>query len=197
MDFVAWALVGGFGLFMVGASMWRLEYEAPMEEALVTMHADRTRRRWIHGLMIPAVALTTAGLWGLAHVDPRVALGAGLYTVGAVPWLGALAFRLTVGEWAAESAASGEAIPASYRALSVWVDLGHTVHMGTAYAATVPVALGLAGTSLVVDWLPAAGITWAVVMVGLFALPRLRFVAEPPFWAHVFTFAVGLSMLLV
>ncbi len=196
METTAWVLVAGFALFVAGAGAWRLEYEQAPEDALPVMHADRARLRWIHGVMLPAVAFTVAGLWGLASIDPMVAVGAGLYAVGAVPWMLALAFRLSVGEWAAERTATDGRVPEVYEPLARWAGLGHPIHMATAYLATIPLALGLADSGLVAGWLPTAGIVWAGILGLLFVIPRTRFVAAPPFWAHVFTFAVGLSLLL-
>ncbi|NIR40777.1 MAG: hypothetical protein GWN07_33425, partial [Actinobacteria bacterium] len=49
---------------------------------------------------------------------------------------------------------------------------------------------------LVPGWLAWAGAVWGVALFLLFLVPRSRFVAAPPFWAHAFTFAAGLALLI-
>ena len=198
MTLIGWVLVAGFVSFMVGAGGWRIEYEQPAEVSLPIMHGDRRRLRWIHWWMIPGVALTTSGLGGLGLVarEPAIGLAAVTYAIGAILWIAALAFRLTVGEWAAEHTASTGEVPSVYLPLARWAGLGHTIHMGTAYVSAVPLAWGASETGLIVGWLAWAGTFWAVTLAALFLIARTRFIAAPPFWAHVFTFAVGLSILL-
>jgi len=62
-------LIAGFGVFMVGASAWRLEYQAPLPERLPVLHSDLWRLRWIHSTMVAAMILTPAGLAALAAPD--------------------------------------------------------------------------------------------------------------------------------
>lgn len=40
-----------------------------------------------------------------------------------------------------------------------------------------------------------AGSVWAALMTILFLIPRTRFVASPPFLAHMWTLAVGIALL--
>lgn len=198
MTLVGWLLVTGFVAFMVGAGGWRLQYEQPPEQSLPVMHADRGRLRWIHWWMIPAVVLTASGLGGLALVadDAGVGVAAAGYGLGAVLWIAELAFRLTVGEWAAEHTSATGEVPELYLPLAQWAGLGHAIHMATAYLTAVPLAWGAWNAGLIAGWLAWAGTIWAVVLAALFLVPRIRFIAAPPFWAHVFTFAVGLSILI-
>lgn len=198
MTLVGWLLVSGFVTFMLGAGGWRAEYEQPLEESLPVMHADRRRMRWIHRWMVLALPLTVAGLGGLAHLanDPGAAVAAAGYTAGAVLWIGSLVFRLSVGEWAAEQTAATGEVPDVYPALARWAGYGHLVHMVSAYATAIPLAWAAEGAGLISGWLAWAGSIWGLALLGLFAVPRTRFIASPPFWAHTFTFAVGLSMLL-
>lgn len=198
MALVAWTLVLGFVGFMVGAARWRIEYEQSPDRALPVMHADRFRLRWIHWWMVPSVVLTTAGLTGLAWLvsDPGAALAAGAYAVGAVLWVGALLFRLSVGEWAAEWTAERGEVPEVYEPLARWAGLGHAVHMVAAYLSAIPLAWAVEAAGLVPTWLAWAGSVWGLGLAALFLVPRTRFVAAPPFWAHVFTLAVGMSLLL-
>jgi hypothetical protein len=197
MALVGWTLVAGFVGFMVGAGGWRLEYEQPLDRSLPVMHADRRRLRWIHWWMGPSVVLTTAGLTGLAWLvsEPGAALAAGAYSLGAVLWVGALLFRLSVGEWAAERTVLDGSVPDVYEPLARWAGYGHAVHMVAAYLSAVPLAWAVEAAGLVPTWLAWAGSVWGLGLAVLFLVPRTRFAAAPPFWAHVFTFAVGLALL--
>jgi hypothetical protein len=118
------------------------------------------------------------------------------YAVGAVLWLTALTFRLTVGEWAAERTATTGSVPQMFVPLTQWVGLGHSIHMATAYLSAVPLAWAASRAGLIADWLAWAGAAWGLGLMALFLIPRTRFIAAPPFWAHTFTFAVGVSILL-
>ena len=198
MTLVGWLLVTGFVAFMIGAGGWRLEYEQPAVRSLPIMHADRRRLRWIHWWMIPALVLTVSGLGGLAWTTGEAGIGvaASAYAVGAVMWIGALAFRLTMGEWAAEATAATGEVPEVYPPLARWAGLGHAIHMVTAYVSAVPLAWAASDADLIAGWLAWAGTVWGLGLCALFLNPRTQFIAAPPFWAHVFTFAVGLSILV-
>jgi hypothetical protein len=66
--------------------------------------------------------------------------------------------------------------------------------MMTAYISAVPLARATADAGLIPGWLATAGILWGATLAVLFLVPRSRFVAAPPFWAHVFTFAIGVAL---
>lgn len=89
-------LVAGLAIFLIGAAAWRRDYEKPLSEALRVIHEDRKRRAWIHLWMIPAMFVTSAGVFGIAatvdnaRVAVAVAVMAGVvYLMGAVCWVGA------------------------------------------------------------------------------------------------------------
>ena len=192
-------LVGGFLVFMTGAVLWRpAAYEQPVEVALPLMHADRRRLRWIHWWMIPAIFLTIGGLGGLAWFvsNAGVAIAAVVYAAGGVLWVLALSFRETVGEWAARQAAETGSVPPVYLPLSSWMGLCHAIHMMTAYVTAIPLGWSLAEAGLIPGWLGWAGAVWGLVLGAVLLVPAIRFVAQPPFWAHTFTGAVGLALLL-
>lgn len=198
MTVVGWVLIGGFVSFMIGASRWRVEYEQPLELALPIMHADRARMRSIHVWMLPALFLTPAGLGGLAVLsgEPGVALASTAYTVGAVLWAGTLVFRLSVGEWAAERTSVDGRVPDIYPPFARMAGFGHFAHMLSAYLTAVPLGWAAAGADLIPDWLAWAGSIWGGALAVLFLIPVTRFVAAPPFWAHTFTLAVGIALLV-
>lgn len=198
MRFLGLVLVAGFAAFMVGAVAWRLEYEQSLDEALPIMHADVRRLRWIHWWMISGVFLTVSGLGGLAWSvsDAGTAVATAGYSLGAVLWVAALLFRLSVGEWAAEQTAATGTVPAIFPPMARWMSLCHGTHMMSAYLAAVPLGWSLAQAGLIPDWLGWAGSLWGAVLGVTMMVPRLRFAAQPPFWAHVFTFAVGIALLI-
>lgn len=198
MTLVGWLLIAGFVFFMVGASGWRIQYEQPMEIALPLMHAERGRMRWIHRWMLPALFLTPAGLGGLAWLvsDAGVAVASTAYTVGAVLWAGTLIFRLSVGEWAAERTAEEGRVPEVYPPLARMAGFGHFAHMLSAYLTAVPLGWSVADSGLMPEWLAWAGSIWGLGLAALLLIPKTRFMAAPPFWAHTYTFAVGVALLV-
>lgn len=191
-------LVAGFAAFMTGALAWRLEYEQPLDEALPIMHADAQRLRWIHWWMVSGVVLTVSGLGGLAWSvsDAGTAIAAAAYSLGAVLWVLALLFRLSVGEWAAEQTVATGTVPAIYPPMARLMGLCHGTHMVTAYLSAVPLGSSLARAGLIPGWLGWAGALWGASLGVTMLVPRLRFAAQPPFWAHFFTFAIGLTLLI-
>ena len=142
-EVVGVVLIAGAVVFLVGAGGWRLAYEQPLREALRVIHGDRRRRAWIHAWMIPAMFLTSAGLFGLVMVvgdGPAavlVAMAATVFALGAVCWIASLAFRLTVVPWAAERTVADGEPPEGFAALDRWAGSLYVVHMASAYAAAL------------------------------------------------------------
>ena len=85
---VAGLLIGGFAIFLVGAALWRMEYETELPEALLAIAESSGRWRWIHAWMIAGVAVTIVGLTALTLVmaasDEPVygAAGGALFAIG-------------------------------------------------------------------------------------------------------------------
>ncbi|HSG78840.1 MAG TPA: hypothetical protein VLD62_04600 [Acidimicrobiia bacterium] len=196
MTAAGWLLIAGFVAFMTGAGAWRLEFQLPLPERFPHVVTHRTRLRWIHTWMLVAMVLTPAGLAAAAAVSsqPVAWAAATAYAIGALPWIGELSFRLTVAERVAGSVAAGSAVPDWYRPLEAWAALGHRFHMLVSYATAVPLAWGLRDADLIPGWLAWAGAAWGAAWLIGYAVPRTRFAFEPPFWAHVFTFAVGIAL---
>jgi hypothetical protein len=197
MTTAAVLLIAGFVVFMAGAGAWKLGYQAPLAERMALLHADRLRLRWIHSAMLVAMVLTPAGVASAAAVSghPAAWAAAVAYGVGAVPWMLQLTFRLTVQERVAGAVVAGTPVPGWYVAVESWVALGHRVHMLVAYGSAVPLAWGLAEAAVIPVWLAWAGAVWGVAWLVGYSVPRVRFVFEPPFWAHLFTFAIGIALL--
>lgn len=190
-------LIAGFAVFMAGAAAWRLPYQGPTGERMPHLHADRVRLRWIHTAMLAAMVLTPAGLAATAFVaaHPAVWAGAAAYAVGAMPWVLHLSFRLTVQERVAAVYAAGGGIPDWYEPVEAWVGLGHRFHMAVSYGSAILLAWGLSEAQVISGWLAWGGAAWGALWLAGLAVPRTRFAFEPPFWAHLFTFAVGITLL--
>jgi hypothetical protein len=193
-----WLLVSGLVTFTIGAVRWRLEYEQPLAVSLPLRAADRGRLRWIQYWMIIGVAVTSMGLAAAAAVlvaSPWAAVAAALYGIGAAAFLIALAFRLTVGEWAAaETVATGQ-VPLLYPALSAWAAGLYGLHMITAYISAIPLGFVIAAATGP-NWLGWAGVVWGGGCATGFVLTRGAGFFSPPILAHVFSAAVGMTLLI-
>lgn len=203
MEIVGWTLVAGLVVFLVGAGGWRMAYEAPLEEALVTIHGDRRRRAWIHGWMVPAMFLTAAGLAALPFVledaTARVlaAMAATVFALGAVCWVLSLTFRLTVVPDAAADLVDRAAIPDHFRPLDRWASSMYATHMASAYVAAALLGAALLATEgLTPTWLGWTGVGFGVLWLAGFLATRFAGPFNPPAWAHLFTGAVGVALLL-
>ena len=196
---VGWLLVSGLVAFLVGAARWRLAYEQALEISLPLKAADTKRLRWIHYWMMGGVALTTVGLAATAQFADSLwgAVAAVLYALGAGAWLVALSFRLTVEEWAAAETVTTGIVPPVYPPLRAWAGGMYAVHMVTAYISAIPLAIVVVSEDLGPAWLGWAGGVWGAAYATGFVITRgAAAFFSPPFLAHLFTFAVGLALLL-
>jgi hypothetical protein len=201
-DLVGGVLVAGLVLFLIGAGGWRPAYDAPFPEPLPAIHRDRRRWRWIHGWMIVALFTTPAGVGAAVVVTeaslarPVVVMAAVVYTLGAVCWIAALTFRLTVVPWAAEVAVRTAAPPDTAGALERWSTLLYAVHMCSAYLASAILAGAILLDATLPTWLGWTGVVWGLAFVVGFLTPRVAVVFQPPAWAHLYTGAVGVALLV-
>jgi hypothetical protein len=199
-ELVGGTLVAGLVIFLVGAVAWRLAYEQPLRDALRVIHADRRRRAWIHAWMLVALFVTPAGIAGFAAVAGATAvlpaiMAAQVYGLGAVCWIAALAFRLTVVPWAAGSTVADGEPPDGFVALDSWAGALHAVHMAASYAAFALLGWALLASRGGPRWLGWLGIAWGVTFLGGFVATRFAGPFNPPFWAHAYTGVVGVVLL--
>lgn len=200
--FAGGALVAGLVMFLVGAVAWRLDYQRPLKEALPVIHRDRGRRAWIHTWMIAAVVVTPAGLAGLAMSleEPTAtvlaAMATVVYVAGAVCWIASLAFRLTVVPWAAERTVIDGRVPEDFAAYDRWAGALYLVHMLTAYVGSAVLGFAVLASDVLPTWLGWAGVAWGLAFAAGFVATRFAGPFNPPFWAHVYTGAVGVVLLL-
>jgi hypothetical protein len=201
-ELVGAVLVAGLVVFLVGAGAWRLAYDQPLHEALPVIHADRRRRAWIHLWMIPALFVTSAGMLGMPAVLSDglavvVSLMAGtVYALGAVCWIAALAFRLTVVPWAAAQIVERGELPEGFTALDGWAGALYSVHMVSAYA-----AFAILGAAVLIDgdlprWAGWVGVVGGLVLAAGFLATRREGPFNPPAWAHLYTAVVGVLLLV-
>lgn len=200
---VGWTLVAGFVIFLTGAARWRAAYEQPLEESLKVVAEDRRRRAWIHGWMIPAMFVTSAGLAGmplLVRADEVAVLvavmAAVVYALGASCWVGSLAFQLTVGPWAADRTVADGRVPEPFPALDAWAGSLYVVHMASAY-----VSFALMGAAVLVAGVLPAWVGWTGALFGLgslagFAATRASGPFNPPILAHLFPLVLGVAVLM-
>jgi len=199
---VGGVLVGGLGIFLVGAAAWRLEYQRPLHDSLPIIHRDHRRWVWIHVWMVVAMLVTPAGLAGLAVIPKEptttvlAAMAAAVYVAGAVCWIPSLAFRLTVVPWAAERTVAVGDVPEGFAAYDRWAGALYRVHMLTAYVASAVLGIAVLVSDSLPTWLGWSGVGWGLVFAAGLVATRFAGPFNPPFWAHVYTGTVGVYLLL-
>ncbi len=198
---VGGVLAAGLGIFLLGATAWRLEYQRPMHESLPLIHRDRRRLAWIHTWMIAAMLVTPAGLAGLAVTmdEPTAtaltAMAAAVYVSGGVCWIASLAFRLTVVPWAAEQTVTIGDVPDSFAAYDRWAGALYCVHMLSAYAASAVLGIAVLVSDALPTWLGWTGVAWGLAFAAGLVATRFAGPFNPPFWAHLYTGTVGVVLL--
>ena len=196
-------LVAGLAVFLVGAGAWRLEYQSPPQESLPAIHRDRRRWTWIHVWMVAGVLVTCAGLAGLAVIleEPTArvlaAMAAAVYVSGGICWIASLAFRLTVVRWAAEQAVTVGEAPDGFAAYDRWAGALYCVHMLTAYVASAVLGIAVLVSDALPTWLGWTGVGWGLAFAAGLVATRFAGPFNPPFWAHLYTGAIGISLLLL
>lgn len=193
---VGGALVGGLVVFMVGAVAWRIEYER--DDSLTLVHADRRRRAWIHCWMLVAMLVTPAGVVGFAALSGEVlaTMASVAYAVGALAWIVALTFRLTVVPWAAERAVATGTPPDGFSALDSWAGSLYIVHMAASYAVFALLGTAILMSDTLPHWSGWLGLGWGIAFLAGFVATRFAGPFNPPFWAHTYTALLGVVLLV-
>ena len=200
-ELVGAVLVAGLGVFLVGATRWRLEYQRPMQESLPAIHRDRRRWAGIHVWMVAAMVVTPAGLAGLILVmgEPTARIltaMAAAYVAGAVCWIVSLAFRLTVVPWAAEQTVTAGAVPSGFATYDRWSGTLYCIHMLTAYVASAVLGIAVLVSDTMPTWLGWTGLGWGLAFAAGLLATRFAGPFNPPFWAHLYTGTLGMYLLL-
>jgi hypothetical protein len=201
-ELVGSVLVAGLSIFLVGAVGWRLDYQRPPQESLPLIHRDHRRWRWIHLWMVAAMPVTAAGLAGVPVIlegrDATVlaAMAAAVYVSGAFCWLVSLAFRLTVVPWAAEHTVNVGKLPDGFAVHDRWAGALYCVHMLTAYVASAVLGIAVLVSETGPAWLGWVGLGWGLAFAAGLVATRFAGPFNPPFWAHLYTATVGVSLLV-
>lgn len=201
-DLVGATLIVGFVMFFIGAVRWRLAYDRPLAETMPLVHRDRERRSWIHVWMLVATIVTPAGIGGFAALPgPPLARAVALmaavaYTIGAVCWAASLAFRLTVGAWAAERTVQTGAMPDGFAAFDAWAGSLYTVHMAVSYATFAVLGAAVVASDITPDWTGWLGVGWGGLFLTGFVATRFAGPFNPPFWAHAYPLVLGIVLLV-
>ncbi len=195
-------LVAGLVIFLVGATAWRLDYQRPSQESLPVIHADRRRWAWIHTWMIAGLVVTPAGLAGLVvTLDEETAavltaMATAVYLSGGVCWIASLAFRLTVVPWAAARTVTDGHVPVGFDAYDRWAGRLYTVHMLTAYVGSAVLGIAVLASDALPPWLGWTGVVWGLAFAAGLVATRFAGPFNPPFWAHLYTGTVGVTLVL-
>ncbi len=199
---VGTVLVAGLGIFLVGATAWRLDYQRPLQESLPLVYRDRRRWAWIHVWMVAAMVVTPAGLAGLAVILEETSatvlatFAAAVYLSGGVCWIASLAFRLTVVPWAAEQTVTLGAVPDGFAAYDRWAGAMYCVHMLTAYVASALLGVAVLVSADLPTWLGWTGVGSGLAFAAGLVATRFAGPFNPPFLAHLYTGTVGVVLLL-
>jgi hypothetical protein len=197
---VGWLLCAGFALFMVGAVLWRMSFQAPLlSDQLKSVASHPGIWTWIHVWMATGVLVTTAGLAVWVELQRQAGerlatpIAFTLYLLGALFWLVAIALRLTVQRWASGQALQG-AIPDVYPSIHRLSGVLYAAHMLLSYVSFAVLGAGVLRSGILgrgVGWTGLAG--GGAFALGFVALRGGPF--APPFLAHVYTLVLGFKLL--
>ena len=194
-------LIGGFVVFLVGAALWKLDYQRPLPEAMLAIAQSLRRWRWIHTWMIGGVAITIAGLGTLARLLADSGeliygtVGFVLFAVGGIVWLVAVAWRITVLAQASREMEQTDRVPGGIEGWSEWFGVLHSIHLLTAYVSWTFLGSAVVSTEIVPQWLGWLGVGLGVAgALGYTALKGGPF--APPFLAHLYPFVLGIALLI-
>ena len=188
-------LIGGFVVFLVGAALWKQDYQRPLPEALLAIAQSTRRWRWIHSWMIAGVAITIAGLAALARLLADSGdivygtVGFALFAVGGTAWLVAVAWRLTALVAVSLETERTRNVPGDIGGWSDWFGVIHSIHLLSAYASWTFFGSAVVSSGLIPEWLgwlgvglgAAGAVGYAVLKGGPFAPPILAR-SRHPYW---------------
>jgi hypothetical protein len=197
-----WLLTCGFVVFMVGAVFWRMEFQNPdLGEALRSVARNLLVWQWIHGWLALGVVTTMIGLTAWTEAQRSAGenlatpIGFTLYGIGAILWLVAIAMRLTIATSAAREVTSAGAVPAAYPSAHLLAGALYAAHMVLAWVSFVPLGIGVLRSGIVTSKVGWAGVACGLAGTTGFVLARGGLLGAP-FFAHVYTAAIGIAVLL-
>ena len=193
-------LIGGFVVFLVGAALWKMDYQRPLPEAMLAIAQSLRRWRWINTWMIGGVAITIAGLGALAQLLAESGelvygtVGFMLFAVGGIVWLVASAWRLTALVSAAQETERTGTVPEGTEGWGEWFGGLHSIHLLTAYVSWTFLGSAVLSSEIVAPWLGWLGVGLGVGgAAGYTAFKGGPF--APPILAHLYPFILGIALL--
>ena len=193
-------LIAGFVVSLVGAARWRSDYQKSPAEALPAIARSLPGWRWIHAWMIAGLATTTASLgamsWVLADGGGAVygPFGFVLFSLGAIVWLVAVAWRVTGLTAAAMETEQTGTVPRYFQQWSDWFGVLHTIHLLTAYASWIFIGSAVVSTEIIAVWTGWLGIGLGVAGAsGYIAFKGGPFAA--PILVHLYPCYLGVVLL--
>ena len=190
-------LIGGFVIFLVGAALWKLDYQKPLPEALLAISQSLRRWRWIHTWMIAGVAVTIAGLGALAQLladsgEPVYGtVGFVLFAVGGTVWLVAAAWWLSAFVQASLETEKTGTVPGDIHGWAEWFGALHSIHLLSAYVSWVFLGSAVVSSGFAPQWIGWLGVGLGMAgAAGYGALKGGPF--SPPFLAHLYPFILGM-----
>ena len=194
-------LTGGFVVFLVGAALWKLDYQRPLSESLLAIAQSLRRWRWIHIWMIGGVATTIAGLGVLAGLLADSGeiiygtVGFVIFAMGGIVWLVAVAWRLTALVQASQETEQTGTVPREIQGWSEWFGVLHSIHLLSAYVSWTFLGSAVVSSGVVPQGLGWLGVGLGVAgAVGYTALKGGPF--APPALAHLYPFILGIALLV-
>src|SRR5262245_19940298 len=199
--FCGWLLVSGFAVFMVGALLWKLDFQDPvLVSTLRSVGNAPGRWLWIHSWIAAGVVLSVAGLAAWTELQRRVgapvlaSVGTTIFLIGAVLWLIAIALRVSIQVWAASEVVAGRELPPVYPAIHRLMGLLYAAHMLLSYVSVVVLGWNVLNSNVL-----SARAGWSGIIGG--GAAAIGFVAlrggpfAPPFLAHIYTCALGVLLI--
>jgi hypothetical protein len=154
------------------------------------------------GRGVAGLLVTFAGLAGLPVIlagttaTVLATIAAAVYVAGGVCWIVSLTFRLTVVPWAAEQTVTAGDVLEGFAARERWAGALYCVHMLTAHLASAVLGSAVLVSDDVPEWLGWVGFGWGLAFAAGLVATRFAGPFNPPFWAHLYTAAVGVLLLL-
>ena len=194
-------LIGGFAVFLVGAALWKSDYQRPLPESLLAIAQSARRWRWVHTWAIGGVVITVAGLGAFARLLADSGdlvygtVGFVLFAMGGVVWLVAAAWRLTSHLLASREIERTGTVPGGIEGWGDWFGALHRIHLLTAYVSWTFLGSAVVSTVIVSQWIGWLGVGMGVAgALGYVALRGGPF--APPILAHLYPLILGIALLI-
>lgn len=200
-------LIVGSVAMLIGATIYAfvkdpngpIIFGQPPREWLRLIYAHASTWRAATFFFIVGTLLTLFGWVLLERLmdragDPGLArVGLFALTIGATLWVIAMAFRLSAEVWAAQAAASANAVPEIYTPLSAWSSALFVVYTVLTFAGLILFGGSMLATQLLPPWLGWLSIVYGFAGFVLLGVTR----DSPPFLHYLPTLVIGVTLMLL